>query len=55
MIPFEAYSVREAKQLVINKHMDDCKKATRAGKRIFSDLVTIKVTQDIGITMTNKN
>ena len=42
MIPCKACSVRKAKQLTINKHMDDSKKATRAGKRIFSDLVTIK-------------
>ena len=40
---------------MINKHMDDSKKAARAGKRIFSDLTTIKAPQDSGITIINKN
>ena len=35
--------------------MDDSKKARRAGKRIFSDMVMIKTPQDSGITITNKN
>ena len=38
----ESYSIEKAKQLVINKHVDDCKKDMRAGKRMFSDLAMIK-------------
>ena len=37
-----------------NKHVDDSKKAVRAGKRIFSDLMTNKTPQDSNITMTNR-
>ena len=55
MLPCEACSVSKAKQLAINKNMDNSKKATRAGKRIFSDLATIKVPQGSGTTTTNKN
>ena len=55
MMPFEACSIVTVKQLVFNKHMDDSKKATKAGKRIFSDLATIKASWDSGITITNKN
>ena len=39
---YKACSVRKAKQLAINKHMDNRKKAMRAGKKICSDLATIK-------------
>ena len=46
---------QKAKQLAINKYMDDSKKAMRADKRIFSDLATIKAQQDSGITIPNKN
>ena len=35
MMPCKACSVRKVRQLAINKHMDNRKKATRAGKRIF--------------------
>ena len=55
MIPCKGCLVRKAKQLVIKKHLDNNKKATRAGKRIFLDLVMIKVPQESGITITNKN
>ena len=55
MMPCKACSVRKAKQLVINNHVDDSKKATRASKRIFSDLVMIKAPQDSGIVATNRN
>ena len=55
MIPCKACSVRKAKQLSINKHVDDSKKATRAGKRTLSDLAISKALQDMGITITNKN
>ena len=51
----KACSVRKAKQLAINKHMDVSKKSTRAGKRIFLDLATMKAPQDSGIIITNKN
>ena len=51
----QSCSVGKINPLAINKHVDDNKKATRAGKRIFSDLATIKVPQDSGITITNKN
>ena len=40
---------------MINKHVNNSKKATGAGKRTFSDLAMIKVSQDSGITITNKN
>ena len=40
---------------MVNKPVDNSKKVTRAGKRIFSDLATIKVPQDSGITITNRN
>ena len=55
MIPCKACLVGKANQLVINKHVDDSKKTTRAGKRTFSDLVTIKLPQDSSITITNQN
>ena len=35
--------------------MDNKKKATRVGERIFSYLVTIKAPQDSGITITNRS
>ena len=35
--------------------MDDSKTATRAGKRLFSDLTTIKAPPDSDITTTNRN
>ena len=54
-MPCEACSVGKARQLVINKHLDDSKKAMRAGKRIFLALAMIKSPQDSGITITNKN
>ena len=41
--------------MVINKHVDYSKKVTRAGERMFSDLVTIEAPQDSGIAVTNKN
>ena len=53
-MPCKACSVRNVKQLANNKHMDKCKKATRAGKRIFPDSVTIKAPLDRGIIITNK-
>ena len=55
MMPCKACSVRKAKQLVINEHVGDSKKATRTDERIFSDLAMIKAPQDSGITITNKN
>ena len=55
MIPCKACSVGKVEQFTINKHMKDSKKATRAGKRIFSDLVIIKAPQDSDITINNKN
>ena len=55
MIPYKACSAGKPKKLAINKHVDDSMKATRATKRIFSDLVMIKALQDCGITITNKN
>ena len=55
MIPREACLVGKVRQLVINKHMDNSKKATRSGKRIFSDLAMIKVPQHSGITITDRN
>ena len=55
MMSCKACSVRKARQLVINKHVDNCKKATRADKRIFSDLATIKAPQESGITIPNRN
>ena len=55
MMPCTFSSVGKAKQLMTNKHLDASKKATRAGKRVFSDLATIKLPQDSGITITNKN
>ena len=54
-MPYEACSFRKAIQLVVNKHVDDSKKAMRAGKRIFSDLATIKAPQDSGIIITDRN
>ena len=51
----EACAIGKTRQLAVNKHVDDSKKATRAGEIIFSDLATIKVTQDSGITITNRN
>ena len=41
--------------MTINKHVEDIKKVTRAGERIFSDLATLKALQDSSITVTNKN
>ena len=32
------------RQLAVNKHVDDSKKAMRTGKGIFSDLAMIKAT-----------
>ena len=40
---------------MVNKYVDNSKKATRAGKKIFSDLAMIKAPQDSGITITNRN
>ena len=37
MMPLKACSIGKARQLVVNKHVDNCKKATRAGERICSD------------------
>ena len=54
-MPCKAYSIRKMRQLVVNKHVDDSKKATRAGKRKFSNFATIKAPQDSGITITNRN
>ena len=54
MIPCKACSVGKAKQLVINKHVDDSKKATKVSKRILSDLAMIEMSQDNGVTITNK-
>ena len=45
----KAFSIGKARQLAMNKHVDDSKKATRAGESIFSDLATIKVPHDNGI------
>ena len=55
MIPCKACSVRKEGWLGINKHVYEIKKVTRAGKRIFSVLATIKEPQDSGITITNRN
>ena len=55
IMPCKACSVRKAGQLAINKQVDNSKKTTRAGKRIFSDLVTIKAPQDSSFTITNSN
>ena len=55
MMPCKACSIRKARQLVVNKHVDDSKKAMTAVKRIFSDLATIKAPQDSAITITNRN
>ena len=55
MIPCKACSVEKVRQLVVNKYVDNSKKATRAGKKIFSDLAMIKAPQDSGITITNRN
>ena len=35
IVPCEARSIEKAKQLVINKNVDDSKKAKRAGKEYF--------------------
>ena len=35
MMPCEACSIGKVKQLVINRHVDNRKKATKAGKRFF--------------------
>ena len=51
LMPCKASSVGKAKQLVLNKHLDDSKKAMRAGERIFSYIAMIKVPQDSGITI----
>ena len=55
VMPCKTCSIRKARQLVVNKHVDNSKKATKAGERIFSDSTTFKVPQDSGITITNKN
>ena len=52
MISCKACSVRKAKKLAINKHVDDSKKATRAGRRKFSYLGMMKASQEVGITVT---
>ena len=54
-MPCKACSVGTARQLVINKYVDDSKKATKAGKRIILDLTMIKAPQDSDITITNRN
>ena len=54
MMPCKACSIGKARQLGVNKHVDNSK-ATRASKRIFSDLAIIKASQDSGITITNRN
>ena len=54
MMLCKACSVRKTRQFEINKHVDNSKKATRAGKILFLDLPMIKATQDSGI-ITNKN
>ena len=41
MMPCKGCSIRKARQLAVNKHVNNRKKATRASKRIFSDLATI--------------
>ena len=53
-MPCKACLVEKSKQLAINKNVDDSKIATRAGKRIFSHLATIKALQG-SIIGTNKN
>ena len=51
----KACSVKKAKRLATNKHVNNNKKVTRASKRILSDLEMIKAPQDSGITITDKN
>ena len=51
----KACSMGKAKQLAINEHVDNGKKTTRAGERIFSDVVTIEAPQDSDTTITNRN
>ena len=52
---YKACSISKAKQLAINKHVDDSKKAKKAGERIFSYWATIKLPRDSGNTITNRN
>ena len=54
-MPCKACSIGKAKQLAINKHVDNSKKAARAGEKIFSDLVTVKALHDSSITIANRN
>ena len=55
MMPCEDCSTGKVRQLAINKDVDDSKKATRAGKRILSDLARTKAPEDSGITIMNRN
>ena len=55
MMPCKTQSIGKARPLVVNKHVDNHKKATRASERIFSDSATIKAPQDSGMTITNRN
>ena len=55
MTPCKTCLIRKAKQFTNNKQVDNSKKATRSGKRIFSCLVTINAPGESGITITNRN
>ena len=54
MMSCEACSIGKERQLAVNQYVDNSKKAMKDGKRIFSDLATVKAPQDSGIT-TNRN
>ena len=55
LTPYKACLIGKTKQLVINKYVDDSKKGTRAEKKLFSDLMTIKALQDSSTTGANKD